>query len=83
MINKVKGKSAGKILVFSNEDFHLSKHLNRRNNRTLAASTKAVDPVNRFQGHPKFPKKAMFFGFIRSDGKAFPGIWVKGTMDAT
>ncbi len=38
--------------------------------------------VNRFQGRPKFPKKAMFFGFIGSDGKAFPGIWVEGTMDA-
>ncbi len=43
MINELKGKSAGKILVFSDEkDFHLSKHPNRRNNRTLAACTKAV-----------------------------------------
>ncbi len=83
MINKLKGKLASKILVFSDKkDFHLSKHLNRRNNRTLVASTKAVDLVNRFQGRPKFPKKAMFFGFIGTDGKAFPGIWVKGTMDA-
>ncbi len=83
MINKLKGEVSGKILVFSDEkDFHLNKHLNRRNDRTLAASAKDVDKANRFQGRPKFPKKAMFFGFIGSDGKAFPGIWIDGTMNA-
>ncbi len=81
MLNKLKGEAAGKTLIFSDEkDFHLNKHLNRRNN-TIAASAKTTEPSNRFQGHPKFPQKAMFWGWIGSDGKVFPGVWIKGTMD--
>ncbi len=83
MLNRMKRDDVNKILVFSDEkDFHLNKHLNRRNHRTLAISSKAVNPINRFQGRPKFPKKAMFFGYVGSDGKAFPGLWIQGTMDA-
>ncbi len=83
MVNKLKREVAGKILIFSDEkDFHLSKHLNHRNARTIAPSAANANPSNRFQGCPKFPKKAMFFGFIGSDGKAFPGVWTEGTMDA-
>ncbi len=82
MLNKLKKEVAGKVLIFSNEnDFHLNKHLNRRNNHTIAANAKAVDPANRFQGWLKFLQKAMFFGFVGSDGKAFPGVWIKGTMN--
>ena len=84
MLSKLKREAAGKILIFSDEkDFHLTKHHNRRNDRTLATNAKAVDPTHRFQGHAKFPQKAMFFGFIGSDGKAFPGIWINGTLDST
>ena len=82
MLNKLKKEVAGKVLIFSNEnDFHLNKHLNRRNNHTIAANGKTVDPANRFQGQPKFPQKAMFLGFVGNDGKAFPGMWIKGTMN--
>ncbi len=81
MLNELKKEVAGKVLIFSDEDFHLNKHLNRRNNHTIAANGKTVDPANRFQGQPKFPQKAMFFGFVGSEGKAFPGVWIKGTMN--
>ncbi len=83
MLNKLKRLAAGKVLIFSDEkDFHLTKYHNRRNDRTIAANSKAVDPSNRFVGRPKFPQKAMFFGFVGSDGKAFPGVWIKGNLDA-
>ncbi len=82
MLNMVKGPAAGKICVFSDEkDFHLSKHVNRRNDRVIGACAKAVTPKNTFAGRPKFPKKAMFFGFIGTNGKAFPGVWIQGSMD--
>ena len=82
MLNRMKRKDAGKILVFSDEkDFHLTKHHNRRNDRTIASSAKAVEPTNRFVGRPKFPQKAMFFGFVGSDGTAFPGVWLDGTLN--
>ncbi len=84
MLNKLQRKVAGKILVMTDEkDFHLTKHHNHRNDRTLAENAKAVDPVNRFQGCPKFPKKAMFLGYLGSNGKAFPGIWLEGRVTAT
>ncbi len=63
MLNKLKNEVAGKVLIFSDEkDFHLNKHLNRRNNCTIATNAKAADLANRFQGQPKFPQKAMYFG---------------------
>ncbi len=77
MLNWLKGEHGWKKLVFSDEkDFHLNKHLNRRNNRTMAPSSKDVKPSNRYQGRPKFAKKAMFFGYVGSDGTAFPGLWI-------
>ncbi len=82
MLNRLKRDDINKILCFSDEkDFHLNKHLNRRNHRTMAPSAKDVDPANRYQGRPKFPKKAMFFGYVGSDGTAFPGLWIEGTLD--
>ena len=82
MLNRIKGADFCKNLIVSDEkDFHLNKHLNRRNHRTLAPSTKDVEPRNRYQGRPKFPKKAMFFGYVGSDGTAFPGLWIEGTLD--
>ena len=81
MLNRMKGMT--KPLIFSDEkDFLLTKHHNRRNERTIASSSKDVDPSNRFVGRPKFPQKAMFFGFVGSDGKSFPGVWIKGTLNA-
>ena len=60
MLNWLKGEHGWKKLVFSDEkDFHLNKHLNRRNNRTMAPSSKDVKPSNRYQGRPKFAKKAL------------------------
>ena len=82
MLNKLRREAACKVLVLSDEkDCHLNKHLNKRNHRIIGASAKAVDPAHRFQGRPKFPQKAMFFGYMGSDGKVFPGVWVKGTVD--
>ena len=80
MLNWLKGDHGWKKLVFSDEkDFHLNKHLNRHNNRTMAPSSKDVEPSNRYQGRPKFDKKAMFFGYVGSDSTAFPGLWIEGT----
>ncbi len=82
MLNKLKGEMAGKVVIFSDEkDFHLMKHVNRRSNRTIASSAKDMVPEDRFIGVAKFPQMAMFFGFVSSDGKAFPGVWVNGTLD--
>ena len=83
ILAKLKNEAAGKILVFSDEkDFHVDKHINRRNERTIATSAKAVDPSNRFVGRSKFPQKAMLFAFVGSDGTAFPPVWIDGTLDA-
>ncbi len=81
MLNRIK--KSHKPLVFCDEkDFHLNKHLNCRNCRTIAPDVKSVDPVNRYQGRPKFPKKAMFFGYVSSGSTTFPSIWIEGTVDA-
>ncbi len=83
ILNKLKSDAAGKIIVYSDEkDFHVDKYVNRRNSRTIARSAKDVEPSNRFVGRSKFPAKAMLFGFVGSDGTAFPPVWVKGNMDA-
>ncbi len=83
MLNRPQREDTGKILVFSDKkDFHLIKHHNRRNDRIIASSAKAVDSANRFMGRPKLPQKAMLFGFVGSDRKAFPGVWVKSILDA-
>ncbi len=63
-------------------DFHVDKYLSRRNERTLASSAKTMDLANRFSGKAKFPKKAMLFGFVGSDGIVFPPVWVHGNLDA-
>ena len=82
MLNMMKREVKGKVLVFLDEkDFHLTKHHNCCNDHTLAPNTKSVSPANRFIGRAKFPKKAMFFGYVGSDGKAFLGIWLKGTLN--
>ena len=83
MLNRLKRDDINKIRVFSDEkDFHVDKYVNRRNKRILAKSSKAVSPSKRYVGRSKFPKKAMMFGYVGSDGTAFPPVWVKGTMDA-
>ena len=82
MLNMMKREVKGKVLVFLDEkDFHLTKHHNCCNDHTLAPNTKSVSPANRFIGRAKFPKKAMFFRYVVSDRKAFPGIWLKGTLN--
>ncbi len=84
IINFLKSKEAGKVLVFSDEkDFHVDKHVNRRNSRYIAESPDAVAPEVRYVGASKFPAKAMMLGYVGSDGTVFPPIWIKGTMDGT
>ena len=83
ILNKLRGEVSGKTIVFSDEkDFHVDKYSNRRNDRTIAKSAKAVKPKDRFVGRSKFPAKAMMFGYVGSDGKAFPPIWIKGTLNS-
>ena len=40
------------------------KKARKHNDRSIASSSKAVESANRFRGKAKFPKKAMFFGFL-------------------
>ncbi len=83
ILSRLKNEVKGKILVFSDEkDFHIDKHVNRRNQRVIAESASAIARSDRFVGRSKFPAKAMLFGFVGSDGTAFPPVWIKGTMDA-
>ncbi len=83
MLNKLKGDAAGKTLIFSDEkDFHMDKHANRRNTRVIAKSNKDLTPDQKYLGHSKFPRKAMLFGFVGSDGKIFPPVWVRTPMDS-
>ena len=84
MVNKLRREAAGKTLVFSDEkDFHVDKHINRRNTRIIAESTKSLSPEQRYVGHSKFTRKVMLFGFVGADGKKFPPpVWVKTPMDA-
>ncbi len=41
-----------------------------------------MDTSDRFVDWPKFPQKAMLFGVLNSESKAFPRVWIKGTLDA-
>ncbi len=83
MLNRLKRDTASKILIFSDtKDFHVDKHVNSRNNRVTSTNAKSVDPAKRYMACSKFPKKAMLFGFVGSDGRVFPPVWIKGTMDA-
>ncbi len=82
IINFLKSKEAGKVLIFSDEkDFHVDKHHNRRNSRYIAESPEPVGPEIRYVGTSKFPAKAMRLGYIGSCGTAFLLIWIEGTMD--
>lgn len=83
ILNKLKGEAAGKIIAYSDEkEFHVNKHINSRNQRTIAKSPAAVSPANRFIGKSKFPSKAMLFAFVGSDGTAFPLVWINGTLNS-
>ena len=80
ILNKLKsGKD--KVLIFSDEkDYHVDKHHNRRNSRYISESPKVADPTVKYVGRQKHPAKAMMLGYVDSDSKAFPPIWVKGTV---
>ncbi len=83
ILNQLKRDAIRKVRVFSDEkDFHVDKFVNRRNHHIIAKSAKAMDPKKRFMGKSKFPKKAMMFGYVGSDGTAFPPVWAKGNADA-
>ena len=83
ILNQLKRDAVGKVRIFSDEkDFHVDKFMNRRNHHIIAKSAKVMDPKKRFVGKSKFPKKAMMFGYVGSDGTAFPPVWVKGNVDA-
>lgn len=72
----------GKVLVFSDEkDFTVDQHLNRRNDRYIAKSTKDAAPELRYVGASKHPAKASMLGVIMSDGNKLPPIWYEGSMD--
>ncbi len=82
MLNLLHQETVGCVLVFSDKkDFHVDQFLNRRNDRYLATSTKDTDLSIRYVGASKFPDKKMMFGYIGSDGTAFPPIWIEGNMD--
>ena len=83
ILNQLKRDAVRKVRVFSDEkDFHVDKFMNRRNHHIIAKSAKVMDPKKRFVGKSKFPKKAMMFGYVGSDGTAFPPVWAKGNADA-
>ena len=82
ILNYLKNNRDHRVLIFSDEkDFHLEKYMNRRNSRYIAKSPDTVPPSVKYVGRAKFPKKAMMLGVVGADGKAFPPVWINGTLD--
>ncbi len=60
MLNLLYQETVGHVLVFSDEeDFHVDKLLNRRNDRYLATSTKDADPSISYIGASKLSAMKM------------------------
>eukprot|EP00095_Tigriopus_kingsejongensis_P011540 snap_masked-scaffold33_size549341-processed-gene-2.6 protein:Tk11540 transcript:snap_masked-scaffold33_size549341-processed-gene-2.6-mRNA-1 annotation:"Importin-11" len=84
IITFLKKKPADQVLIFSDEKiFTVDAVSNSRTTRYIAKRPEDVHPSVRYQGRSKHPAGAMMLGVVGSDGKAFPPIWVKGTMDST
>ncbi len=77
MITKMKWGFQGKVLVFCDEkDFHVDKHINRCNSRYVATFPATTEPSVKFIGCSKHPAKVMILGYVRSEGRAFPPVWL-------
>ncbi len=80
LLNKLKnGKD--KILVFSDKKkWTVDAVSNSRSTRYIAKRPTDVPPSVRFMGRTKHPASGMMLRYIRSDGKAFPPVWIQGTL---
>ncbi len=73
--NFLKNGLQGKILMFSDKkDFTVNQHLNCRNNRYTAKSTRDAARELKYIGAGKHPSMANMIGVIMSDGKALPPL---------
>ncbi|XP_071744200.1 uncharacterized protein [Lepeophtheirus salmonis] len=82
LLNILK-KPNRKVLIFSEEkNYTVDPVSNSRSLLYIAKIPKDAPPEVKFTGRSKHPANAMMFVVIGSDGKAFPLVWIKGTVKA-
>ncbi len=81
LLNMMK-KGSDKTLIFSNEKiFTINAVSNSRSLRYIARKPEVIPPEVRYMGRTKHLASAMMLRYIGADGKAFPPVWVKGSVN--
>lgn len=81
LINWMKGRGKGKVIVFSDEkNFTVDPVRNSRNDRHLARSVAEASPEARAVTKTKHPASVMVLGFVSSDGSKGPIVFVPAGM---
>ncbi len=72
-----------KVLVFSDEKiFTIDAVGNSRTKWYIAKKPEDVPAEIHYHGHSKHPAASMMLGIVSGNRKAFPPVWINGTLDA-